>query len=849
MRLRHAVRGFSVLDLPPVKVMFYADDVNLFLNKDEPIAPIVECLDNTSFAIGSKFNHDKTDVKPIGTLAFQHACFDSGSLHGQTLPGSFILPPSAPLHVLGVWVGSSGLAHARWSQIGDHITRLIRQWQAIGASLPNRVLLAKALMQSRCYYLLDGNSIPRRVLKKISNRIMNFVRGPFCRLPFVSLEAPLSSGGINCPSLISRSTAYDLKFLGDLISGSPSVPWKAWTMRNLTLFSHPSSSHCGIHLNPLLQCAFTKSSCLNDCLAAAFKSAQHVSLDLRSFFPSSHTIANMPLLYHPAIPTQFMKLSSHLTTHGIINVSHLYSLPRRLYCTKCIRKVATLQKQLALTPWCLNQEHPRPPTSSAVRIWPTMRNPSSCIRIFMAPVSLLTKHYQVGTVPSPGAGYPFSPYARHDLPRSSGIIPTPFLATVHIWTDGSAEGNGLEHCTTGAAWTSNLCIYDYAAPQGFPLDNNIAEVAAVIMALHSWQLGSIHIHTDSSFVLCLIKGGLLAMECDSWPSFPWIRDPVFHNDDFGHIQMASLYRHLLFLLCSHSGSLDFSWTRAHANDPKNVEANFLAKLGCTDGPALWLDNLVTPDRWVDAYPVLNYQPLSAISTMVIEYTVPPPLHSSRSASFLIRWDNFMSYTFETFIDINLHCCRIWKLNCPVGLCEILWKDLTSSLPLGPLSWKGKHADLTVCPCGISLPPVYGPADDEYWLSPLPPSPSTTPLSLTHIFSGCPYFPIGPLYNSVLCPLLAASSPGIWHKSLDPSLWHSRDWFPLLCFRCIAETLTSKKKCAILRCSTHQCEWIYGSFLWSLWSARMKLAFEPSYELHVPSLADSISSRISSLPLD
>ena len=122
----------------------------------------------------------------------------------------------------------------------------------------------------------------------------------------------------------------------------------------------------------------------------------------------------MPLLYHPAIPTHFMKLSSHLATHGITIVSHLYSLPRRLYCKKCIRKVATLRKQLAITPWCSDQEHPHPPTPSTVRIWPTMRNPSGCIRIFTAPISLLTKHYQVGTVPSPGAGYPFSPYTQHD---------------------------------------------------------------------------------------------------------------------------------------------------------------------------------------------------------------------------------------------------------------------------------------------------------------------------------------------------------------------------------------------------------------------------------------------------
>ena len=667
-------------------------------------------------------------------------------------------------------------------------------------------------MQSRCYYLLDGNSIPRRLLTNISNHIMNFVCGPFCRLPFTSLEAPLSSGGVNCPSLISRCTAYDLKFLGDLISGSPSVPWKVWTMQDLTLFSHPSGSHCGIHLNPLLQRSFTKTSRLNDRLAAAFKSAQRVGLDLCSFFPSFHAIADMPLLYHPAIPTQFMKLSSHLATHGVTNVSHLYSPPRRIFCKLCNKKIASLWVQLALTPWSLSPGLRRPPTSSAVCIWPAMRNPSGCICIFTAPVSLLTKHYQIGTIPSPGAGYPFSPYTRHDLPRSSGIIPAPFPATVHIWTDGSAADNGLEHCTAGAAWTSNLCIYDYATLQGLPLDNNIAEVAAVIMALHSWRLGSIHIHTDSSFVLHLVKGGLLAMERDGWPSFPWYSDPVLRDGDFGHIQLASLYRHLLFLLCSHSGPLDFSWTRAHANDPKNVEADFLAKQGCTNGPVLQLDNLVTPDRWVDAYPVLNYQPLSAISAMVVEYTVPPPLHSPRSASFRIRWDNFMSYTFETFIDINLHCRRIWNLNCPVSLQELLWKDLTGSLPIGPLSWIGKHADLTVCPCGIPPPPDYGLADDEYWMPPPPPSPSTTPLSLTHIFSGCSYFPIDPLYDSILCPLLAASSPGVWHKSLDPSLWHSRDWFPLLCFHRITDTLTSKKKRAILCHSVRQCEWIYGSFL-------------------------------------
>lgn len=206
-------------------------------------------------------------------------------------------------------------------------------------------------MQSRCYYLLDGNSIPRRLLKKISNCIMNFMQGPFCHLPFTSLEAPLSSSGINCPSLTSHSSAYDLKFISDLISSPPSMAWKVWTMQDLILFSTPNLSQEDLHLNPLLQKAYTKSSCLNNHLTAAFLSAQRLGLDLRSSFPSMQAKLLQPILYHPAIPVQFMKQSLCLTSHGITMVSHLYSLPHCIYCKKCIKKVNVLRHQLALTPW------------------------------------------------------------------------------------------------------------------------------------------------------------------------------------------------------------------------------------------------------------------------------------------------------------------------------------------------------------------------------------------------------------------------------------------------------------------------------------------------------------------
>ena len=100
--------------------------------------------------------------------------------------------------------------------------------------MPNQVLVAKSLMLSRCYWLLDSNSIPGVWLWCISNKIMRFIRGSFSRSPYSYLEAPLVDGGLNCPSLITRKAAYDLKFLGDLISSPQDTPWKVWTTKDLT---------------------------------------------------------------------------------------------------------------------------------------------------------------------------------------------------------------------------------------------------------------------------------------------------------------------------------------------------------------------------------------------------------------------------------------------------------------------------------------------------------------------------------------------------------------------------------------------------------------------------------------
>jgi len=313
-----------------VKAMLYADNINLFLGAEDSVQAISTCLTEVSYAIGSKFNLDKTDVKPVGPHAFQVQCYTDQDMARSTLLGVCILPPADPLRVLGVWVGSRDNALHRWTQIDAHIKKIISQWRAIGANMRNRDLLAKTLMLSRCHFLMDGNGIPPHILRKISNRIMGFVQGKFSVMSYSTLEVPLAEGGINSPSLIMRKYATDLKFLSDLVTGDQVTPWKKWTWMDLKMASSSSCAGTYNGLNPFLQRAYTKPTLLQDRVSQAFTTARRFGLDMTSSAPSIAARRGARILNHPALP----RPSSHtfkkilgLQDIGISTVAQLYAPP------------------------------------------------------------------------------------------------------------------------------------------------------------------------------------------------------------------------------------------------------------------------------------------------------------------------------------------------------------------------------------------------------------------------------------------------------------------------------------------------------------------------------------------
>ena len=796
IKLRQVVKGLSVPGLKPVKVMLYADDVNLFLGREDSIRDMSECLTSVSHAIGSKFNMDKTDIKPVGPHDFQLRCYSQQDMDGSSIPGAHILSPADPLRVLGVWVGSRDFAADRWEQINKHVKKIISQWRAIGASARNRSILAKALMLSRCHFLMDGNGVPPSMLNKIGNRIMNFVRGKFSAMAYRTLEAPLAEGGLNTPSLTTRKMAADLKFLSDLITGDQGVPWKQWTWMDLKMAS--TSSRAGTHggLNPFIQQAYTMPSLLQGRVSQAFLTARKFGLDMVCAAPSSAARMNAPILNHPALPRpssqRFGKLLG-LGKVGVHKVVHLYA-PPALRGTGLKKTVTAMKELVHASSWSPLRNLGATGVHPSVNVWPSMNGPLGCVRAFTAPKSIIAGRIIKDAYKKTRVRVHMENYTPAKPPVARRVDSIVYERDIHVWTDGSAKDNGSDICTAGSAWVSDLQFQDAVSLTGATLSNNVAEVGAVVLCLMAWRDAHLVIHTDSTFVLGLLKGGLLAMERDRWGDAPrhLSRGPP-----------SPLLQTLLYLLRDRTGRLSFVKAKAHRDDIMNNLADKLANEGRVKGRSLNVGLLTVPDGWVDTAPVLCHQPLDYLTKLVVRARTEAPAKTLKFEAFSDRWMVTLGHMFGVVLDPGNYVKEVWRLAVPEGLKEVLWREMNGALVLGHRYYGRGHTRSDMgrfCLCGLEL-------------------------SLGHILLGCDVYKLQPLME-VLLTALGALHPNSSFKTLSPDSWGTSPWYPLLALGSLEETsypiVKGRKKILKgLRKSRRKREWLIGSYYWALWKWRMK----------------------------
>jgi len=357
---------------------------------------------------------------------------------------------------------------------------------------------------------------------------------------------------------------------------------------------------------------------------------------------------------------------------------------------------------------------------------------------------------------------------------------------------------------------------DKVSLAGAVLSNNVAEVAAVVLCLLAWRNTHIVIHTDSTYVLGLLKGGLLAMERDGWGDAPrhMSRGPG-----------TPLLQLLLYLLRDRMGRLDFVKAKAHSDDNMNNLADALANEGCRTGRVFNIDTIRLPAGWVDTSPVLCHQPLDFLTKLTVRASIQSPTATLKFGAFSDRWTVMIGALFNIVLDPGSHIGGVWRLTIPEGKKEVLWKEMNGAQVLGHRYYGTGLAKSDMgrfCACGEEM-------------------------SLQHILLGCGTYKLQPLMD-VLTDILCGVSPGSSFRTLHPDEWGRSPWYPLLARKEIEEgalPIFKGRKAALkaLRKSRQRREWTIGSYYWALWKWRMKEIHEEKFKFVLHLCADLLRGAL------
>jgi len=416
-------------------------------------------------------------------------------------------------------------------------------------------------------------------------------------------------------------------------------------------------------------------------------------------------------------------------------------------------------------------------------VWQDQADIKDCLRAYTNYRSNLSPRYApIGPRSTRNSNYPVLPSL---LSPARDVAHGPILnRVVHVYTDGSAMNNDSPaECVSAVAWISDSGASEQRRITSMPSSNNVAEIIAVSMAIQAWQLTNLHIHTDSKIALGLLEGGLLELERNGWVDTPWTAFPPRNPPQ----SLRNALRHLLHLVRAHQGSLSVTWVKAHTGHPLNEAADEAAKSALTSNKTEHLPAIRAQPGWTDHAPALGGTPLDMLTRQVIRHRTDPPLSGAKCTPFLEAWSACLLEMTGIALDAGLHAPRVWKLNIPTRLRELLWKDMTRSLPIGA-TWFGPLERGRTCSCGAEL-------------------------TLLHIWTSCATHDLTPLLQTLRdrLPALPPAAPAWTHP-----------WYPLLALRELENVRrVGKKAVKELRKSRPEREWAIGLYLWLLWTNRMK----------------------------
>ncbi|KAI0046742.1 hypothetical protein FA95DRAFT_1479721, partial [Auriscalpium vulgare] len=213
-----SLQGFQIPGLDRRLIInLFADDTVLYLSATDHYATVEDILMRWCASSGAKFNIEKTEIIPIGSLAHRQGVCASRRLSPQDpsrVPQNVrIAADGHAVRSLGAWIGNKVAPATPWEPILDKIHTALAQWELGHPSLFGKRLIIQMVVGGMTQYLTKVQGMPRHIESAITKMIRSFIWTASTGQPPLALHQLFRDprhGGLGVLDVAARNEAIEL---------------------------------------------------------------------------------------------------------------------------------------------------------------------------------------------------------------------------------------------------------------------------------------------------------------------------------------------------------------------------------------------------------------------------------------------------------------------------------------------------------------------------------------------------------------------------------------------------------------------------------------------------------------
>ena len=322
----------------------FADDTNLFLNKNDRMDDVQHILDEWCKASGAKFNLEKSEIVPLGTVDHRTRVAETRKINPRdALPLDErirIASDGSAIRSLGAWIGNKTNAETPWEPIIDKTHNALNGWSKLRPTLRGRKLIVQMVFGGYTQFLTKAQGMPQKIEETLTKMVRDFMweESTNPKIALETLHRPPEVGGLNLLDIKARNDAIEITWLKTYLDLSLRRP--AWAKLADILIDAVAPPHTNprARINTFLQSwnppiRGARATQLKGNITRMLNVARKYGLTFTAIRLAPHLKLQLPAWYHTHAdhrPASGRTASCLIKTHHAKTVADLLNISNRI---------------------------------------------------------------------------------------------------------------------------------------------------------------------------------------------------------------------------------------------------------------------------------------------------------------------------------------------------------------------------------------------------------------------------------------------------------------------------------------------------------------------------------------